>query len=263
MSLTIARELGEAASGMLRNTKNADAPNFVEVLPRLHARACQISAEVIALLEAGFADGAMARWRTLHEIAAVSLLLSESGEELATRYVDHQVIESFNAATDYRSCSDRLGYEPMDDSEYQEVKDTYDEMIGRYGKVFCNQYGWAAKALGNQRPTIRGIEEKAGIGHLRAHYRMASHNVHANPKGVFFKLGLLDENSVLLAGPSNFGLADPGHSTAISLMQVTAALCAREPNLDILVSLRILEVLTGEIGDLFLKAQSELERESG
>ena len=36
--------------------------DVVYVLTRLHARACQVSAEIIALLKAGFADGAHARW---------------------------------------------------------------------------------------------------------------------------------------------------------------------------------------------------------
>ena len=63
---------------------------------------------------------------------------------------------------------------------------------------------------------------------------MASHNVHANPKGVFFKLGMLAESQVLLAGPSNAGLADPGHGAALSLSRVTAALVGLQqpPTLD-------------------------------
>jgi hypothetical protein len=73
-----------------------------------------------------------------------------------------------------------------------------------------------------------------GIGHFRANYRIASHNVHANPKGVFFKLGMLAESQVLLAGPSNAGLADPGHGAALSLSRVTAALVGLQqpPTLD-------------------------------
>lgn len=38
---------------------------------------------------------------------------------------------------------------------------------------------------------------------------IAEHNVHANPKGAFFKLGLLCEINILLGGPSNAGLVDP------------------------------------------------------
>jgi hypothetical protein len=205
----------------------------------------------------------MARWRTLHEVAAVALLLGDSGESLATRYIDHEVIESYRAATDYRRCSERLGYEPIEGSEYDEIRQARTRMIEKYGADFGGPYGWAAELLRKRRPTLRDIEEAAGIDHLRAHYRMASHNVHANPKGVFFKLGLLSESEILLAGPSNLGLADPGHSAAISLAQVTAALCLLEPNLDSLVGQRILGRLVDEIGELFFAAHDKMLEESG
>ena len=54
--------------------------------------------EIICLLENGFADGAMARWRTLHEIAIVAIVLSKHGEDIAQGYLDHQAVESKRAA---------------------------------------------------------------------------------------------------------------------------------------------------------------------
>lgn len=262
MTLTIARELGESVNKSLRGSGAAPA-HLVDVLTRLQARACQIADEIICLLKSGFSDGAMARWRTLHEIASVAFLLKKSGEPLAVRYIDHEGIESFRAATDYRECCARLGYEPIADEEYDELRHKRDILIDRYGEDFASQYGWAAEVLGKSRPTLRDIQEAAGIDHLRAHYRMASHNVHANPKGVFFKLGLLNEPDVLLTGRSNLGLSTPGHGCAISLMQATTALCVLEPNLDSLVLLRILARLTDEVGALFGGAHERLVGEAG
>lgn len=89
---------------------------------------------------------------------------------------------------------------------------------------------------------------------------MVSQNVHANPKGVFFRLGLYPEGQdILLAGPSNTGLADPGHGTAISLGQITVALLSTRPNIDRLVICNILVRLMGEIGEEFLAVQRFLE----
>jgi hypothetical protein len=53
------------------------------------------------------------------------------------------------------------------------------------------------------------------------------------------KLGILAESQVILAGPSNAGLADPGHGAALSLSRVTAALVGLQqpPTLDNNVSL--------------------------
>ena len=57
--------------------KNNDQVFFV--LWRLHARSCQITMEILALLKSGFADGAHARWRTLHEIAVTALFIKQQG----------------------------------------------------------------------------------------------------------------------------------------------------------------------------------------
>jgi hypothetical protein len=74
----------------------------------------------------------------------------------------------------------------------------------------------------------------AGVsrGDLGPYHRVASHNVHANPIGVFLKLGLVGEMDILLAGPSDVGLADPGHATALSLLQISTALVHLNPTFD-------------------------------
>lgn len=92
---------------------------------------------------------------------------------------------------------------------------------------------------------------------------MASHNVHANPKGVFFKLGLLEESDILLAGPSNAGLSDPGQSAAIALLQVTTTLCVLNPDIDSIVGQKILARLTDEACQLFASAHEKLIEEVG
>ena len=98
-----------------------------------------------------------------------------------------------------------------------------------------------------------------GAAHFRSHYRLASHNVHANPKGVFFKLGLLRETQVLLAGASNAGLVEPGHATALMLTRISATLCCLRPSLDNNVALSMMGTLIEEIGEAFLKAHKQLE----
>lgn len=66
--------------------------------------------------------------------------------------------------------------------------------------------------------------------------KLASHNIHANPRGILFKLGLMScEEDILLAGPSNAGLADRAQGCALSLSQITVALLTIRPNHDKLV----------------------------
>jgi hypothetical protein len=60
MLLHIARE--EGAENLKRVRKLKRYPLKRDLLVRLHARACQVTDEIITLIENGFADGAMARW---------------------------------------------------------------------------------------------------------------------------------------------------------------------------------------------------------
>jgi hypothetical protein len=87
--------------------------------------------------------------------------------------------------------------------------------------------------------------------------------MHANPKGIFFKLGLYNVNeNVLLAGPSNTGLADPGHGAAISLTHITTTLLMTQYNIDRLVICKILLRLVNQIGEEFLATQLSLENQN-
>lgn len=71
----------------------AEAQNYIfDALTRLHARACQIASEVLVLLKSGFADGAHARWRSLHEVTVVASFIKTHGNEVAERYLLHNVI---------------------------------------------------------------------------------------------------------------------------------------------------------------------------
>jgi hypothetical protein len=262
MLVTVVREFGSNVNSDLRAAPNMDRPQTFEVLIRLHARACQVSEEVICLLCNGLADGAIARWRTLHEIAAVAYLIGQHGEELAERYIAHDIVETRKAARQYERCRERLGQEPLTENELSQIEAKYISALAKYGRDFANQQGWAAEHLKKANPTIAEIQEASNIDHLAPYYRLASHNVHANPKGVFFKLGLVGESEILLAGPSVSGLADPGHATALSLLQISSALLRLHPTLDTMVAARIMMTLCDEIGESFIAAHRELVKQT-
>ncbi|MDP2181825.1 MAG: DUF5677 domain-containing protein [Actinomycetota bacterium] len=261
MMLVITREYGDGMNTELRRPDFPE-PHKMDILTRLHARGSQIANEILVLLESGLADGAMARWRTLHEVATIALFISANDDSLAERYALHQVIESRRACRDYIACQERLGYEPMDPDELRELDKQCAGLLERFGEPFGTNYGWASEVLGNKKPSFGDIERAAGIDHSRAHYRMASHNVHANPKGVFFKLGLLGEVDVLLAGPSNAGMSEPGQSAAIAMLQISGALMTLQPNLDGIVTLRVLQSMVDRVCDEFHGAHTQLAEDS-
>ncbi len=260
MLLTIAAELGDSINARLRAAPTTH-PYSLDVLTRLHARACQVGSETLALLRNGYSDGALARWRTLHEIAVVSLFISEGDEALAERYALHGAIESHRAADEYQKSCQRLGYEPMKPAEVEKLELECAALVDRFGREFREGYGWASERLGAKSPTFADIERAVHVDHLRPFYRMASHNVHANPKGVFFKLGLMNEQDILLTGPSNTGLADPGQNTAVSIVQATSSLATLDTTLDVVVALKLMLTLSAEGAESFVAVQKQLESE--
>jgi hypothetical protein len=259
MILTISRELGSA----INDQRRMEGPigHLFDVLTRLHARACQVAGEIISLLYAGYADGAMARWRTLHEIAVTALFIQNGGEECAERYSLHAHVDSYKAALNYQKVCDRLGEPPFEQTKLESMKESCDKLRQRFGPEFLEPYGWAAASLSNRKPKFADIEEDVGIDHLRPYYKMASYNVHANPKGVFYKLGLIPETPLLLAGPSNFGLADPGQNTALSLGQVSSALISLNPTMDAILSAKVMLALSSDVAESFVGVQLALEQE--
>lgn len=258
-------ELGEEAVRNREDALNSDEDYVFEALARLHARACQISNEVYKLLESGYADGAHARWRALHEVSIVAYFIKQEGEEMAKRFLDYRHLEDYYEAQNYQEYHKELGYDPLSEEKLEVLKQNRDELVNRYGTQFDDNgygYGWAAHYFDNNSASLGRLEEEVDLDHLNPFYKMASNNVHAGAKGTKHRLGLLDQDAQpLLAGPTNYGLADPAQSTAISLSQVTTAFLLLNPTGKDLVRTRGLQQLVDEISTTFAEIQFQIERE--
>ncbi|HVL66545.1 MAG TPA: DUF5677 domain-containing protein [Vicinamibacterales bacterium] len=261
--LTVCRELGDltcqrVTTGGRSNRRAA----LVDVLSRLHARACQITAEVVSLLRHGFADGAMARWRTLHEVSVIALFIREHGNRAAEAYRDHFAIESARALGVYDRFQLRADLKPFSQRQRARIIRARDKVAARYPRAFQNEHGWAVPFLPspNENPKFFHLEEAVGRDHLRPYYKLASQNVHAGPNGTFLRLGLPHAEDLLLAGPSNFGLGDAGQSAAISLTLVTTTFVTLSPTVDLVVGAKVAERLSASACDQFIKAHRAVTR---
>ncbi len=239
-----------------------------EALSRLLARACRIAEEVLVLLKAGYGQAGLARWRALDEVAIVADFIAENGDDCAERYFAHETVETWRAMLEFQQHAESLGETPYSEGEVEAAKRRFDALIERYGSRFGGPYGWAQAALAAKDPryskqnaTLAAIELSVGTQHMRPYYRMASHGIHANPKGITWTPDLLptDGRGALLTGPSPAGLADPGHSALISLTRVTATtLASKRGEATGLIILALLQ-LTDEAGEAYLKAHRDLE----
>ncbi|MBU1311914.1 MAG: hypothetical protein KKE30_20520 [Gammaproteobacteria bacterium] len=251
--IEICTESGDAINARLRPAAVASQDIVFDVLVRLHAKACLVAREILCLLKNGFADGAHARRRALHELAVTALFLSKNGYDTAERYYYHEFIEGYKGALQHKAFSGRLQAAPLSEDKFIELENQYKLVVSRFGKNFKNPYGWAENALGKNMAKFSDLEEAVSLDHWRPYYKWASQNIHANAKTIKTSLGLSEVSGDLLqVGPSDAGMADPAHSTAISLSQITTTLLSNSPNLDDLVAMKMILVLCEDVGVSFL-----------
>jgi hypothetical protein len=139
---TYAQQFGSDLGPELQRHLAADKPHLVNVLTRLQAHACLVTFEIWELLAAGYAQGAFARWRTLHEIATTALFIEEHGEDVALRFWMHGSIERKRLLREHEGA----GLEPIDSQVIEEIHADRDSAIARWGTRFGGPYGWAADA---------------------------------------------------------------------------------------------------------------------
>jgi hypothetical protein len=260
--VALCREIGEVRNDWLRRRRRrAKDVAVVDVVTRLHGRTLQVAGEVQALLRNGFADGAMSRWRTMHELTVTAMLIAERGPDVAERYIAHDGADSIKAARQYQRFAAVLQHRPISAREQKRMDALAVNLERKYGKPFLNEYGWAAATLKNPNPTFASIEAAVDLDRLRPYFKLASNTVHAGAKGTFFRLGLLGDQDGILAGASNVGLQEAGRLAALSLAQITTVLLLIHPNTDSIIWSRVLGSLSSKVELQFVKVQRRIERE--
>jgi uncharacterized protein DUF5677 len=232
----------------------------LQALVRVHGRSCLTASEVYSLLRTGHANGAMARARALHEHAVVAFVLAEGSEVDAERFLEHSVVGNYRRAVEFQRLAEQLGYEPFSELEMERISSEYERACARWGCEFRHQYGWASTLVGSRRPTFRDLELHVGLDHLRPYYQWYSDAVHAGSKAAATVV-TRGPHSILLAGPSNADLADPGQSAMVSLQQGTSALVLsqKQPHVDDLVQLIAVQRLVECAQEAFVAAHRTLE----
>lgn len=254
-------ELGESFNGRFRGPAVEVQDHRFEALTALHARACLVTSEIEVLLRSGFPFGARARWRTLHEIAVVAQLLHDGDDELSNRFLVHSAAEEYRDALLWDEHAVTAGRPLYDPVHVANLKSVHDAAVSRFGHHFAKAWRWADPLTAPHPADFKRLEKVAGMEHLRPDYREASHLLHGGSRGT--SLGTVDvgDGAVLVAGPMNRFLAEPGHGAAISLYQATVSLVlSRDEVTPLLLSaIKGVTLLVDAAGDGFLAAASRLE----
>lgn len=200
-----------------------------DTLISLHVRACQISNEIRVLVENGYADGAMSRWRTLHELCVTFLFLYDNDNQTTVMYSDYHVIERWKKAKEYQENHSSLNMESLSKEDIKFIESERQDVLTEYGKEFGKSYGWTMNILPDGRRNIREMEKLVRQDHLRPVYTWASENVHSGISGINKRLGLREEEQdFFLTGATDYGFTDPIQYMTVSLITISETLLDME-----------------------------------
>jgi hypothetical protein len=202
----------------------------LDTLISLHVRACQIANEIKVLVQNGFADGAFARWRTLHEICVTFLFLYDSNYDTIEMYNDFEIIEKLKKAKDYEQLCKELNW-TIEDINIEGLLLEKSKLIEKYGKDFIKDYGWTKNNLQDSR-TFKELEKKVSKDYLRTVYAWSCESVHAGVSGIRYKHSLREsEKHKFLTGPNDCGFLDPIQFTSFSLLEMSQVLLGMEDSI--------------------------------
>lgn len=251
-----------AAVYMLRHYRQeavAQRDTLFEAQTRLHARAYRTACEVRALLLSGNPDGALARWRSLHEIVVVMKFLERHGAETAQRFLDYDRVQTARSWDLYEQMPPAWQVLPVTTADATDVRAERDRVVQEYGPAFQNENGWACAALGltkdRSRVTFAQLEKQVEMEAFRFYIHTASHHVHVNMKG------LANDLRADLA-PTMRGFSAAAGTTLWGLAECTRILANLRPTPDTEVLDHDLERAVRDASQAFLAIEQQVEQES-
>lgn len=220
-------EIGRRFYDRLEKAAEQQQDYEFEALMGLYARACRTAVEIHHAFSGGYSMGALARCRTLHEIAVIMIVITRFREEipdLAERFLLHDVVQNYKDAKIYQEHCAALGEELLTEAEMTSMEEGRQDLIERFGDDYRHPYGWASGIGGLSNPKFADLERQAGVAHLRGHCSWANHEVHADSKG--WRLNILGrgEGQHQATGPDHLDMAEPASWSLISLGQCVATL---------------------------------------
>jgi len=237
-------------------------PTFIALI-QLNARGSRVASEIWTLLRSGLSDGATARWRTLHEISVTASFLAEHPAEVADRYLNHKRLHEIRLIQSYHRHNAVEESDRLSEDALQELADEEAQLLKEYGEPFGTSYGWAATALQRKKPTFADIEAHVDLDSTRPTYQAASSQVHSGADGLR-PTGLWSEfisrKTLILAGASNAGLADPGRRTALTLAFLATSAMRFRPSVDRLLGASTIYEMARRCDDSFIAGEEKLDQ---
>lgn len=261
MMLIASREVGQEFADKLNRSKAKTGIHKRQALLMLHMRGCQTTLEILTMLENGFPDGAYARWRTLYEISVVAFIIDRFGDEIAERYMAHDIVSMRDSVmNDFRYDGEFYDVTKLTD-ELRRLEKDYQATIAKFGKSFAGPYGWAAHSLEIKSPRFQDLEVALDWNSLPPDYKWASYKIHAGVAGTVRTLGSIGDSQIIHAGATNAGLDTPAINTAFSLLHISSLVFEKFNDMETQVQMQTLILLRDKVLRECRKATKKLEKD--
>jgi hypothetical protein len=242
-------------------------PKFAAI-QRIHARSMLVSREALCLIRSGFADGALSRWRTLHELSVIAIFLANNEANISRRYLASRVFIARKAALELNQFAGRLNMEPFPDSTMQQFDEECEQIEALITPSLAKkpEYSWASPALPPGNPTFAAIEAAVGLDFYRPYFTWACDHTHGGSREPMSLLGAAEAPTpLLLVGESNGGMVDPIQLVSLSAAKVTVSFLSLRPEAEnVLVYMQAISVASARIGPIAIDVEKRtLEENSG
>lgn len=234
------------------------------LLIRLQSRACQIATEIQTLLKYGYPDGAIARWRTLHEMSVVFSVLIENPFELTEMFGDYEIVEKNKQARDLEEHRHKLNWPPLSKKQLKNLKEHTEIINKKYDKEFFKSYGWTINILPKGKRNFKELEKLAKLDYMRPFYSWSNDNVHSGISGLVSRIGQVESGKTSylgFAGPSFYGFADPVQFTTTSLYTITSQLLGLHYDLESQIIDSLLDDVQDIVKSEFFNSQLRLKKQ--
>lgn len=257
----IAQELGELHGKDVQRRNEEDNNATMAALAHIFPKSLLVVQEIICLLKGGFPDGALTRWRSLHELSVTAIYIAKHRDSAAIPYLLSFHFSARRAAHQMNKYSERSGLRGFTAEELQEFDERCamaEQVLER--KIDKDKNGeWPKITVSH--PTFADIEASVGMDHWRPWYKWASSYTHANHRPADKSLGLAETKvPINLVGASNSGFVDPFQLTALSLAQLVETYLSHSINLDRIVHIDVFHEFANEMADIAIKVERDSMR---
>ncbi len=235
----------------------------VFVLKKLQQKSTLVVSEIVYLIKGGYASASLSRWRTLLETSIFGLFLALNDEDISTRYLDHEIVDTMNELKNYSKNVEFLGFDEIPLEVEAKITIQYNEVLEKYGRDFRNSNGWASQLLNNKRPNLHDFMDELNLEYIKPFYKFSNNYVHSGAKSLMYNLGYIDgvSNDDTISGESNIGFTDSAQLCMLSFFNSTVSLLSISPNEEDLITILSLYNKINSIGILFLEVETTIINE--